>query len=58
MSDKKKPVGPNIGELQEEVGKLNKLLQDAHPGISTWKEALYKQGNKVLNLLTKLGFDS
>jgi len=29
-------------ELKDHVAKLNSLLQDPHPGLSTWCEFYYK----------------
>lgn len=49
-------VGPNLKLLAEEVEKLDILLQDQQPGLSTWETELRNQGNKVLGLLKDLGF--
>jgi hypothetical protein len=47
---------PNSFEtLTEQVSKLNSLLQDPHPGLSTWKEMLHKRGNQVYEVLFELG---
>jgi hypothetical protein len=43
-----------LRNLQEEVRKLNNLLQEPHPGLSTWISALFNQGDKVLKLIEEL----
>ena len=40
---------PNIDWLREEVNKLKSLLDDPHPGLSTWNEFYISQVKKLMN---------
>jgi len=51
-------IGSRTMTLPEEVKKLNDLLQDPHPGLSTWQEAFNSQGKKVFEILAEAGFVS
>lgn len=54
-------IGPkpmSLEELEEEVKKLNDLLQDPHPELVTWREAFNSRGRWVFEILEKLGFAS
>lgn len=37
----------NIDELKEHVVRLNQLLEDPHPGLFTWQEAVHKRIGKI-----------
>jgi hypothetical protein len=47
----------DLGLLQEEVEKLNTLLQDPQPEMLTWKEMILKQSKRVVTLLKDCGLD-
>ena len=45
-----------VDEVAEEVGKLNSLLQDPQPGLSTWHDFFRERASRVLGMLAGLGF--
>ncbi len=40
---------PNLDYLREKVKRLNDLLNDPHPGLSTWIEAYGRVSREILD---------
>lgn len=43
-----------LDELQDEVNKLNVLLNDRQPGMFTWHEFLNQRLTEIYRIITKL----
>lgn len=40
-------LGPNGKELLEAATNLKELLEDPHPGLHTWHEAVHRQIDRI-----------